>query len=234
MCFIVNMDDILGKKIGMLSVIDVSKIEHKQRGKYLRPYIFYYCICECGKEVERERGTLLTKKTKIINCGCYQKEIAKKINFKHGYSQHKINRTYLSMKERIYNPNNSHYKDYGGRGINICERWLNFEFFLEDMLKSYMEHVEKFGERNTTLDRIDVNGDYEPNNCRWATFLEQGKNKRNNKEIKVTHKATGEVFIDASIRSISRKTGVSTHFIKTVLRNETKRYSGDYDFEYLK
>ena len=72
---------------------------------------------------------------------------------------------------------------YGGRGITYCERWKEFLNFKEDMYESYQKHVEEFGERDTTLDRIDVNGNYHKENCRWATWDTQSKNKRGSRYV---------------------------------------------------
>lgn len=80
-------------------------------------------------------------------------------------------------------PTNGGYKNYGARGIKVCERWLEFQNFYDDMYESYLKHVEEFGEKNTSLDRIDVNGNYEPSNCRWATLEEQNNNRTNNRFI---------------------------------------------------
>lgn len=93
---------------------------------------------------------------------------------KHGYYGTTIYRVWLRMKQRCQNPNDKMYGYYGGRGIKVCKRWQAFENWLEDM-----------GERPTpkhTLERIDVNGDYEPSNCKWATMKEQGNNRRNNRK----------------------------------------------------
>lgn len=95
-------------------------------------------------------------------------------------------RKYHSMKSRCLNPSNDSYSNYGGRGIKICDRWLGedgFAHFKEDMYDKYIEHVEKYGEDNTTLDRINVDGDYEPNNCRWATWQIQQNNRTSNRNI---------------------------------------------------
>jgi len=90
------------------------------------------------------------------------------------------------MKKRCLNENNPSYKNYGGRGIKICQRWLDdFANFMNDMLDSYIEHVSKYGEKNTTLDRIDTNGNYEPSNCKWSTFKEQNNNQRRLKLLEV-------------------------------------------------
>lgn len=87
------------------------------------------------------------------------------------------------MKKRCYGVNSPAYKDYGGRGIIVCENWLNFEGYKKDMLDFYEAHLKQFGEKNTTLDRIDPNGNYTLENTRWATIKEQSLNKRNSKPI---------------------------------------------------
>mgnify|MGYP003393906686 FL=1 len=84
------------------------------------------------------------------------------------------------MIQRCTDKNYRKYQIYGGRGIRVTPQWLVFENFCKDMFQSYKTHVEKFGEKNTTLERKDVNGNYELKNCRWATHLEQGNNRRDN------------------------------------------------------
>lgn len=87
-------------------------------------------------------------------------------------------RKWAKAKGRCTNVNDKKYEQYGGRGIRICERWLEFQNFYKDMYSSYVDHIEKHGEKDTTLDRIDVDGNYEPSNCRWATWKEQNGNKQ--------------------------------------------------------
>ena len=95
----------------------------------------------------------------------------------HGYSRSKIYSRWRLMLNRCNNPNDKRYPHYGGRGIKVCDRWLEFPNFLADMGEGFSEDL--------TLDRTDVNGNYEPSNCRWITNTEQQSNKRNNHLIEI-------------------------------------------------
>lgn len=94
----------------------------------------------------------------------------------HGMSNTRFYKRYAAMRSRCYRVNSSNYSYYGGRGIK--SEWKSFEEFLCDMYPSYLEHVGKHGEKNTTLDRVNVNGNYSKENCRWATMKVQNNNSR--------------------------------------------------------
>lgn len=135
---------------------------------------FAICECDCGEIALCEIVKLYSGNTR--SCGCYQKTAVSVANKTHGKCRTRLHSTWLSMRFRCNNPNAAWYRIYGGRGIRVCEEWNSFESFQEWALANgYTD--------NLTIDRIDCNGHYCPENCRWATNIEQSNNKRNNRFV---------------------------------------------------
>lgn len=163
--------NIIGERFGRLVVVKPGKrpLESRVTNTY------WFCECDCGGSVSASSNNL--RSGSIVSCGCYRREqmsaVAAKYNFRHGHNvagkETRTHKSWVSMLQRCKNSRRKDFPDYGGRGIKVCERWSDYVNFLADM-----------GERpeGMTLDRIDVNGDYEPSNCRWATPSDQQRNKR--------------------------------------------------------
>ena len=167
-----NFKDLTGQVFGRLAVIG----EAPSRGNYKTRWT---CKCECGVIAEVGANELQTGTTK--SCGCYRRQqpSLSPHNYRHGHSRKggetKTYKSWCSMLNRCQNENDTrHWKDYGGRGIAVCERWRAFQNFYADM-----------GDRplGMSIDRIDNNGDYGPENCRWATHKQQNRNSRGNRLI---------------------------------------------------
>ena len=175
-----NVDDIVGLRFGKLIVVSYS---HKVKNRNKNGYSHYYnCKCDCGNNHVAERNSIKFGNTK--SCGCIKTEKLIKRNSEtakyNGESRSKyarILRIYRSMCYRCYNKIDESYINYGGRGIKVCDEWLNDYFSFRNWA------IDNGYSDNLSIDRIDVNGNYEPSNCRWATDKEQGNNKRNNKMI---------------------------------------------------
>lgn len=163
-----NKDDIVDRKFGRLTVIEFSH-SNKNRIQY------YRCKCDCGNETITRKSNLLNGTTK--SCGCLQKEITLKIHFRHGLSHSRLYRIWKNMKQRCYNSKASRFEHYGGRGIKVCNEWH------DDFMNFYNWAMENGYNDDLSIDRIDANGNYEPNNCRWISNKEQQNNKIKNRLI---------------------------------------------------
>lgn len=155
--------DLTGQKFGRLTALDFVGKRGSQS--------VWLCRCDCGKELMVAGQSL--RRGVSTSCGCRRVEVSRQTFKTHGMAKSRLNVVWSGMKARCYNPNHEMFHRYGGRGIQVCERWHLFENFYADMAPSYRDGL--------SIDRIDNDGNYEAGNCRWATPSEQGLNKQHPK-----------------------------------------------------
>ena len=165
-------NDLTGKKFGKLEVIGVHDTGSRKT--------YYVCQCDCGNVKVVRADSLISGATK--SCGCIKKEQDKTnltANHRHKMSGTRIYETWQDMKRRCYNKQNARYDRYGGRGIKVCDEWLN------DFQSFYDWAINNGYSDDLTIDRIDNDGNYEPSNCRWSTAKEQCNNRGSNINITI-------------------------------------------------
>lgn len=180
--------NLIGHKYGRLTVTGYAGITLRGQKRKQR-YNLWECKCDCGGQTFATTSDLRSGNTK--SCGCLNKERITK----HGKSKTRLYTIYGSMKSRCYCPNNTHYKDYGGRGIRICDEWL------KDFTAFYDWSKNNGYSDNFSIDRIDNNAGYSPSNCRWVSKKAQGNNRRTNKHIEYE----GKLY---TISELADKTGI--------------------------
>lgn len=193
-----NFIDISGKKFGKLQVIcrsDGGKEQHR---------VYWECLCDCGKVTVAESYKI--RRGITTSCGC----VGKTAHVRHRCSGNRMYRIYQAMKQRCNNKTDKQYEDYGKRGIKVCEEWEN------DFINFKIWAEENGYSNNLTLDRIDVNGNYEPSNCRWVDMAVQENNRRNTRYLLYN----GETH---TLREWSEISGIKY----TTLRSRYDRYGNN-------
>ena len=163
------------------------------------------CICDCGNKLIVKESSL--REGIVKSCGCLKKDYKKIGNVVHGLYQTRINKIHQGMKSRCYSKTFFAYKDYGGRGIKICDEWLG----TSGLINFYNWAINNGYQDNLSIDRIDNNSDYSPQNCRWATPLQQQNNTRTNRLIEYN----GETL---TMSQASRKFNLNVHTLYNRLK----------------
>lgn len=193
--------DLTGRVFGRLTVL--------YRGENYKLKTTWVCKCECGNEKTVNYQNLIVGTS--TSCGCFHKELLLKRITIHGNARRgRISSEFSiwsGMKDRCENERSEFYNRYGGRGISVCERWsISFENFLADMGKR--------SSKKHSIDRINNDGNYEPSNCRWATNLEQSRNRRNN--VWIEYKGEKKIMTD-----VAKDLGVTPEHLRALLKYKT-------------
>jgi hypothetical protein len=208
--------DLTNQKFGKL-------IAKKPCGKTASCNTIWECVCECGRKHNVINTDLTRGRVKSCgNCSGVKKNI--KIKSEEQKISQKFKTVHSHMMDRVYGKREFDAQYYNNR-IFICDKWLNFNGFKEDMWDSYIEHIKEYGMKQTTIDRINNNGNYCKENCRWATLSEQVENRRNQKIFKAIS-PEGEVFVSKNQRKFAREHNVPFGCLNSVINGRSNNCKG--------
>lgn len=183
--------DLKGRRFGRLTVLERAENDKYKNSRWV-------CECDCGA-VKTLYGKDL-KNGSARSCGCYRKEVLLEgrthaHTYTHNMSNSRLYNVYRTMRQRCFNTNNPSYKNYGGRGVTVCGEWSRFEVFRDWALSNgYKEDL--------TIERINVNGNYCPENCTWISIEDQQRNRRNNVKFRGKTQSTWAYVLDLSQSSL--------------------------------
>lgn len=186
--------DVIGRRSGRLTIIDTVPKENRIGSADAKRRVQFLCQCDCGNTIIVCQSNFAGGRTK--SCGCLRRLNGTDFGENsathgltrrnHGENAPRLYYIYAAMKQRCFNPKNANYKNYGGRGITVCNEWAdNYKAFHDWAMANGYDETAARGE--CTLDRIDTDGNYEPGNCRWVSIGEQAKNTRNSFWYKYDH-----------------------------------------------
>lgn len=182
--------DLTNMRFGRLTALYIDRSKTKR--------VYWKCKCDCGKTLSAPSCRLVSGETK--SCGCLRNEMASKRLKKHGLTKQTLHNAWLNMKTRCDNPIYNEYEKYGGRGITYCKEWKSFDNFMNWALNNGFNDTKDSNGRNLlSLDRIDNNGNYCPENCKWSTRVEQARNKSVNKN----YEYEGKIYCLTALAEIS-------------------------------
>ena len=191
-----RIDVKVGDRFGRLTIIG----ERIDRNKV----VYFPCRCDCGATKEVRWNNLQSGTTK--SCGCYRTQIIRERSYVHGETRTRLYNTWIRMRDRCNNPKNKQYENYGGRGIKVCDEWeRSYEAFKKWSCENGYD--EKLNGFQSSIDRIDNNKGYSPDNCRWVDMLTQGNNKSTNKRI--TYNGKTQTY-----SQWGRELGINPHTIR--------------------